>query len=283
MPAVPSLALGSGEVTLLSLTSAFAAFANEGTVIPPTLIRRAFTRDGEMLYEAAPVAQSAVTPATAYLITSMLEDVVSGGTASRARRMGFRLPAAGKTGTTNEYRDAWFVGYTPKLATGVWVGYDEPRTIISRGYAAELAVPMWARFMITATRDHAPESFRVPASVTAVDICRLSGKLATDSCRRHEAMVYTEYFKRGTEPVESCLHPRFGGGALYATATTPTMPVSSPPRLSVSALADATTAVAAVRQASAVPAEQAPPNKKRGFWARLLGVGRDQKRVPEKK
>ena len=81
----------------------------------------------------------------------MLEDVVNYGTAYRARQEGFTLPAAGKTGTTNDYVDAWFVGYTPNLATGVWIGFDKPRTIISNGFAGELAVPMWARFMKVAT------------------------------------------------------------------------------------------------------------------------------------
>ena len=104
-----------------------------------------------MLYTDEHVQQRAISEATAFQMAEMLADVVNSGTAWPARREGFMLPAAGKTGTTNDYHDAWFVGFTPRLATGVWVGYDQPRTIIGRGYAAELAVPLWARFMKEAT------------------------------------------------------------------------------------------------------------------------------------
>jgi membrane carboxypeptidase/penicillin-binding protein len=148
-------------------------------------------------------------------MSNMLADVINSGTAWSARRVGFQLPAAGKTGTTNDYRDAWFVGYTPKIVTGVWVGYDMPRTIVANGYAAELAVPIWARFMKTATRNDEPEWFKAPPDVTSATICRLSGALATDSCRdavvfddegvvSDRSMVYTEYFVRGTEPRTYC-------------------------------------------------------------------------------
>ena len=117
------------------------------------------------------------------------------------------LPAAGKTGTTNDYHDAWFVGFTPQLATGVWVGYDQPRTIIGGGYASVLAVPVWGRFMAAATSKDQPEWFSAPSTITSATICRLSGKLATDSCHENvvheggattsESTVYTEYFVRG--------------------------------------------------------------------------------------
>src|SRR5678815_5385476 len=137
LPAVPSLALGSGEVTLLSLTSAYGAFANQGVLATPSLIRRVKTSDGQVLFETMPSEKAGVSPTTAFLITSMLQDVVNAGTAAQGRQVGFKLPAAGKTGTTNDYHDAWFVGYTPRLVTGVWVGYDQPRTIIRGGYAAD--------------------------------------------------------------------------------------------------------------------------------------------------
>ncbi|MBI2185866.1 MAG: PBP1A family penicillin-binding protein, partial [Acidobacteria bacterium] len=153
VPGVWSMALGSGEVTLLSMTAAYAAFDNGGMRPTPYLIRRVETPDGEALMSAPPSSQRAVSEATAFLMTSMLSDVVNGGTGWQARRVGFTRPAAGKTGTTNEYRDAWFVGYTPHLAAGVWVGYDMPRTIMQRGYAATLAVPLWGRFMARATAD----------------------------------------------------------------------------------------------------------------------------------
>jgi 1A family penicillin-binding protein len=215
VPGVPSLALGSGEVTLLAMTAAYAAFANAGMRPQPLLIRRVETADGEVLFSAQPRAERAVSETTAFLMTTMLADVLNGGTGSQARRFGFTRPAAGKTGTTNGYRDAWFIGYTPRLAAGVWIGYDYPRTIAARGYAGTLAAPLWGRFMTSATRNEELTTFRRPRSVTSVAICRISGKRATEACRHDyvydsagyptaRSSVYTEYFARGTEPVEYC-------------------------------------------------------------------------------
>ena len=215
LPGVPSLALGSGEVTLLDMTAAYAAFANRGMRHEPTLIRRVETVDGEVLFSAQPRIERAASESTAFLMTGMLSDVLNGGTGSQARRFGFKHPAAGKTGTTNGYRDAWFIGYTPRLAAGVWVGYDYPRAIANREYAATLAVPLWGRFMAAATRSDPATPFRQPSNVMSAEICRLSGKRATESCRHHlvfdrdgypieRSAVYTEYFVRGTEPVSYC-------------------------------------------------------------------------------
>jgi 1A family penicillin-binding protein len=273
LPAVPSLALGSGEVTLLSLTSAFGAFANQGELASSSLIRRVTTSDGQVLFDATPSTKPAVSPTTAFLITSMLQDVVNAGTAAQARQIGFRLPAAGKTGTTNDYRDAWFVGYTPRLVTGVWVGYDQPRTIIRGGYAAELAVPLWARFMMTATHDDKPESFRPPAGIIGVEIDGASGRLATDDCRRaRDSVVYTEYFARGTEPIDICpIHRAHLLRALGIPFGRPSAPV-------VVAQDAAPPTVAEVRPPAPAVAKQDPPppeKKKRGFWSRVFGVGKD--------
>jgi len=280
LPAVPSLALGSGEVTLLSLTSAFGAFDNQGVLASPSLIRRVTTSEGQVLFEATPSTKPAVSPTTAFLITSMLQDVINAGTAAQARQIGFRLPAAGKTGTTNDYRDAWFVGYTPRLVTGVWVGYDQPRTIIRGGYAAELAVPLWARFMITATHDDKSESFRPPAGIVAIDIDGASGRLATDDCRRaRDSVVYTEYFARGTEPIDICpIHRAHLLRALGIPFGRPSAPV-------VVAQESAPPTVAEVRPQPPVVGQQAPPppeKKKRGFWSRVLGIGRDSDRADPK-
>ena len=215
VPGVPSLALGSGEVTLLAMTAAYGAFANTGLRPEPILVRRVETTRGEVLFSAFPRAERAVSDATAFLMTAMLSDVLNSGTGQEARRFGFTRPAAGKTGTTNDYHDAWFIGYTPHLATGVWVGYDQPREIAPRGYAARLAVPLWGRFMAAATREDEPTPFHRPQSVTSVSICLLSGKRATDACRHNVALdsqgnvterstVATEFFARGTEPAGYC-------------------------------------------------------------------------------
>ena len=156
LPAVPSVALGSGEVTLSAITAAYGAFANNGVIFHPYLVRRVVDRDGQVLFQNDQAPQQAIRAMTAYLMADMLRGVIDGGTGYGVRQAGFTLPAGGKTGTTNDYKDAWFIGFTPSLVTGVWVGYDQPQTIRRNGYAAELAVPMWTRFMKVATKGMKP-------------------------------------------------------------------------------------------------------------------------------
>ena len=279
VPSVPSLALGSGEVTLLSMTSAFSTFANDGLVPPPVLVRRVESSDGEVLYKDEQIQQRAITETTAFQMSEMLADVVNMGTAWPARREGFMLPAAGKTGTTNDYHDAWFIGFTPRLATGVWVGYDQPRTIIGRGYAAELAVPIWAHFMKEATKADKAEWFSRPRNVTTARICRLSGKLATDACHDsgpdRRSTAYYENFVAGTEPTDSCpFHNPVISRPFRALAAL-IMPRSAP-----AAHAPAPTAPAPVAVNEPPPAprvEAQPEQKKRGFWSKVFGVGKDKK------
>jgi penicillin-binding protein 1A len=126
VPSVPSLALGSGEVTLQAMTAAYAAFINHGSVPKPILIRRVEDHDGTVLFEGRPSSKRAISDTTAFLMSTMMADVINAGTAARARSLGFTLPAAGKTDTTNDFNDAWFIGFTPKLATGVWVDSISP-------------------------------------------------------------------------------------------------------------------------------------------------------------
>lgn len=164
LPNVPSVALGSGEVTLAAITSAYSAFANGGALTPPSLIRRVVDVDGLVLYESAETSRQVIRPITAYLMADMLRGVIDAGTGNGARRYGFTLPAGGKTGTTNDYKDAWFVGFTPSVVAGVWVGFDQPRTIRRGGYASELAVPLWGRFMAAATRGEKAAWVKRPAS-----------------------------------------------------------------------------------------------------------------------
>jgi penicillin-binding protein 1A len=211
LPAVPSLALGTGEVTLLDLTSAYGAFANNGIIAPHTLITRIEDRNGNLIWQSglARHPYRAIRPGTAYLISSMMADVVNRGTASRARAEGFKLPAAGKTGTTDDYGDAWFIGYTPNLVAGVWFGYDEKKKIMNRGFAGTVAVPAWARFMKKATEGSAPDWFDMPSDVERIAVCRKSGMRASTECRTHigedgRANVYEDYYLMGTGPYEAC-------------------------------------------------------------------------------
>jgi 1A family penicillin-binding protein len=301
MPRVPSLALGAAEVTLQSLTSAYGAFANAGAVAKPILIRRVEDREGNVLLQQQPQIEVAFSDSTAFLMANMLQDVINAGTANRARALGFTLPAAGKTGTTNDYMDAWFVGFTPNLVSGVWIGFDRPRQIIPDGYGGTLAVPVWAEFMKIATRDHKPDWIKRPSSVVGADICRQSGKRPVPGCESVEvlddygmssyrSMVYTEYFARGTAPVEDCdLHTDSGVlhrlAGIFGADGHP-KPVTAEP---ASGAAERATAPAAPARVS--PEEENKPRavaeeqdqekveaggekKKRGFWSRLFGRGK---------
>lgn len=301
VPGVPSLALGSGEVTLQSMTAAYAAFANRGLVPEPVVIRRVEDRDGVVLYESHASSRQAISQTTAFLMSSMLADVMNAGTAYRARQMGFTLPAAGKTGTTNEFNDAWFVGFTPKLVTGVWVGFDQPRTILPNGFAADLAVPMWTRFMKEATRGDTPEWQVPPSGVTTANVCRLSGKLASLGCQdvdvvskdgqlERRSMVYTEYFARGTAPDTVCdLHPARGIMTKLAGLFGADEPHQLPaPTVDQTSVPPAPAATAGTQTPPPALEAPEPPKKKRGFWSKVFGIGKDDKakeseQIPKKK
>jgi membrane carboxypeptidase/penicillin-binding protein len=226
-------------------------------------------------------------------MTHMLADVIDHGTAWKARQLGFKLPAAGKTGTTNDYRDAWFVGYTPRLVTGVWVGFDQPQTIIGGGYAAEVAVPLWAGFMKKATAGDPSEWYKAPSGVVTAQVCRLSGKRPVEGCYgaitmsddgtyTNASSVYTEYFAAGTQPKESCpIHGYHRAavdsrsvwtGGVYA----PSAPAQE--RADVRrADDDGDDHDDEVRRADSRDEERQeakePEKKKRGFWSRIFGRG----------
>ena len=295
VPNVPSLALGSGEVTLEGMTAAYAAFASGGMHRVPIMIRRVEDRDGQAIFEAADTATRVLSETTAFLLTSMLSDVVNYGTAWKARRVGFQLPAAGKTGTTNDYVDAWFVGYTPKLVAGVWIGFDQPRTIVSGGYAGDVAVPLWGRFMRAATKGDRAEWFATPKGLVGVHVCRVSGLLPDAGCSdvevvsdagevSHRSMVITDYFPRGKAPTAACpLHPGTGlvgtiagwfgkDGPKPVTAAELGIPTEAAPGVP----AEATVAPKTERPAEAgARAESEQKPKKRGFWSRVFGRKKD--------
>ena len=302
LPNVASLALGSGEVTLQSLTAAYAAFANHGLVPKPTLIRRVEDRAGTELWASHDTPTRAISDTTAFLMTSMMADVVDAGTAARVRQLGFTLPAAGKTGTTNDFKDAWFVGFTPSIVTGVWVGFDQARTILPNGFAADIAVPLWTSFMRVATRHDAPDWYAPPRGVTTALICRISGKLAADGCgdvdvvnsdgsiaARSMSTVYTEYFERGTEPTSLCdLHPAFGITGRRAGVSSLTgdlaghlerLPVWAPPAAVGMGGSGGIPTDAATTGTAGVPV--LPPaidtsGTKRSFLLRIFGRGKDK-------
>ncbi len=297
-PSVPSLALGASEVTLLSITAAYGAFADAGIVREPVLVRKVEDSDGTVLYTSQGKSHQAVSAATAFLMSSMLADVVNAGTAYRARQVGFTLPAAGKTGTTNDYVDAWFIGYTPHLVTGVWVGFDQPATITSNGFAGDLAVPLWANFMKVATKGNKPDWIDRPSNVIGVNVCRVSGKLPNEGCdhvdvvnrdggTESRSMIYTDYFVSGTQPTTICpLHPSaslmdklaglFGGGK--PEVPIPPEQAGLPPgRAGTSGVSNRPPAAASGGSDEIRGGTTEEPPKKRGFWAKVFGKKDEQK------
>jgi penicillin-binding protein 1A len=198
---VLSLALGSCEVTLLELTSAYGVFANGGVRAEPFFISRVTDRDGNAVYEANPWEEVALTPQTTYIMVSLLESVMNAGTARRARLLGLTAPAGGKTGTTNDFTDAWFIGFTPDLVCGVWVGFDELKPIAEGASGAVAALPIWTAFMKEAIgEEQEPKEFDVPPGIVQRLICAETGLLATDACPE----VREEVFIAGTEPTVAC-------------------------------------------------------------------------------
>ncbi len=189
-----SIALGSSGVSLLELVRAYSTFANLGKRPEPLFITRIEDRYGNVLEEHAPHAEDAISPQTAYIITNLLQGVVERGTGWRARAL--KRPVAGKTGTTNNLNDAWFIGYVPHLVAGVWVGYDDERPLGRNETGSRAAAPIWVRFMKEALKDVPPENFPIPDGVEFVKIDPKTGLLATPSTKD----PVFEVFKVGTAP-----------------------------------------------------------------------------------
>jgi 1A family penicillin-binding protein len=215
-----SLALGTSDLTLIELTSAYAALGNQGQWLPPTTIRYVTDARGKLLEENLPEPREAVSPETAFVITHMLRGVVERGTGQAAKVLGRAVAA--KTGTTNDYSNAWFIGYTPRLATGVWVGYDRPRSLGKDETGSRVAVPIWVSFMGKALGDSPKEDFPMPDRVVMVPV----DLDPSNECVRVVMMA----FVKGTEPAVGCGPRRQGvpGSPPDSPAPTPA-PVPSMP------------------------------------------------------
>src|SRR5213596_2201932 len=185
-----SLALGTSDLSLLELTSAYGALANQGVWMPPVTIRYVTDAQGKLLEEHVPEGREALAPETAYVITHMLRGVVERGTGQAAKVLG--RPIAAKTGTTNDYSNAWFVGFTPRLATGVWVGYDLPRSLGRDETGSRVAVPIWIAYMSKVLGESPRDDFPVPDKVVLVPV----DLDPSNECVR----VVTMAFVKGTEP-----------------------------------------------------------------------------------
>ncbi|HCE69333.1 MAG: penicillin-binding protein [Geobacteraceae bacterium GWC2_55_20] len=198
-----SLALGTNEVTLNDLVLAYAPLAGGGQRPEARTIIRIYDSKRHSWVENPPVVHPAISPAAAFVTTQMLKDVMSYGTAKNLKKFSRSRPSAGKTGTTDNYRDAWFVGYTPQLITGVWVGYDKPRPGGKGFTGGAAAAPIWERFMRKALASKPAVDFQRPDTVVSVSIDPVSGKLASPDCPDSRE----EFYIAGTEPVEYCHKP----------------------------------------------------------------------------
>ena len=201
LPDVPSLALGTGLVSPLDLTAAYTMFPGAGRVARPRGMISVFDSGGRQVYDRAVEREQLVTPAVAFQMTSMLRDVIERGTGAAARALGVRGPIAGKTGTTDGYNDAWFVGYSSSVVVGVWVGFDQPASIGRDGYGARVALPIWADFMKRTARQLPPHEFEVPPGIHSEQLCSVSYLAPVDGCP-----IYTEFFK-ADDSVPSALCP----------------------------------------------------------------------------
>jgi penicillin-binding protein 1B len=196
---VPSLALGTSEVSLLEMTSAFGTLANGGIRVVPTSLASDSSGAGPAL-AYLPSPTRAVTAESAFMITNLLRGVMRWGTGARSSAWGLQNVAAGKTGTSDELRDAWFIGYTPDLVVGVWVGLDDGSPLGFTG--SQAALPIWGPVMQAAVGKSSPTPFRPPPGVVLANVDRLTGKPVSLWCGSDD--VVQEAFREGTVPAEGC-------------------------------------------------------------------------------
>jgi penicillin-binding protein 1B len=218
LPAVLPMAIGADEMTLLELTSAYQTFASMGEQATPYAVESVIDASGREIYRHAPQTHQVIDPNVAYLMTGGLKAVLRSGTGASSTRLGIDFPAAGKTGTTQDYKDGYFIGYTPEVVCGVWVGFDQPAPTGMTG--AQAALPAWVDFMVATAPDDA-QDFAIPSGIEMAAIDPASGGLATPACPR----VVKLPFLIGSAPTQQC--PLHGG--LLASMPPATAPVESAP------------------------------------------------------
>lgn len=212
IPDYPSVHIGAAAVYPIELITAYAPFANGGIRVQPRYVRRIEDAEGRLLWEPESTPRVAFKPSVAWIMTDMLREVVDSGTGYGARNpavgnLSYDIPAAGKTGTTNDATDVWFVGYTPEILAGVWIGFDQPRTITGGATGGGFAVPIWARVV----RKHhenrpPPPAWEQPSDVAVRRISRFSGLAVTEDCPYRVGSV-VDYFVGGAAPEPGCEPP----------------------------------------------------------------------------
>lgn len=204
LQAYDAIALGASDVTPMELTSAYGVFANSGVLVEPVSVLKVEDKNGNIIEQNIPSSHEALRPETAYIMTDMLKTVIDEGTGASARwKYHFYRPAGGKTGTTNDFSDAWFVGFTPQIVTGVWVGLDDFSLSLGKGQdGAKTALPIWAPYMkcVHDTLGLPELDFQKPEGVVRVEICEDTKQLANDVCPN----IRTEVFERRYAPTTHC-------------------------------------------------------------------------------
>jgi len=228
VPSFPAIHIGAADVMPLEMIAAFSVFANSGRRAVPKAITRVEDPSGRILWQPAVEQAGVLAPNAAWLVNDALRDVVRRGTAAGTVGSQINFPAGGKTGTTNDGRDVWFIGYTPELVGGVWIGFDTPTKIMNNAQGGRLAAPAWTMMMKEIMdRRPSPGDFPRPNDLLVVEVDRTTGELATPFCPLPDRVV--ESFIPGTEPSGFC--PTHGGG-LGSSPMTPTVrPGESPERL----------------------------------------------------
>jgi penicillin-binding protein 1A len=191
-----SLALGSSVLSLMEITRAYSTFATMGLRPEPIFITKVVDRNGNVLEENTPSSEKVLSHQTSYIMTNLLQGVVENGTGWRAKAL--KRPVAGKTGTTNNLNDAWFIGFVPGLAAGVWVGYDSENPLGEKETGSRTASPIWVKFMKQAIKGTPPKNFPIPDGVEFAKIDPETGLLAGPST---ENPIF-EVFKVGTAPTD---------------------------------------------------------------------------------
>jgi penicillin-binding protein 1A len=206
IPEQPSMALGTVAVSPVELAAAYTAFAGLGQGVRPRFVVRVDGEDGRVVWQAdAPERRQVLDAAVAYVITDALRDVLARGTGQAVVQSGFRAPAAGKTGTTNDGADTWFVGYTPEIVAAVWIGFDRQRPIMAKATGGRLAAPVWARLMSRIySRRNAPAPWPIPAGVVEGMVDPQTGLLLASGCAPFSGAAYKELFVQGAVPVTVC-------------------------------------------------------------------------------
>jgi penicillin-binding protein 1A len=230
IPPYPSIFIGSADVYPLEMIAAYSAFATLGVRTAPHGIVRVEDAKGHVLWEGVPLRYDVLSREEAWLMVSMMKDVLSKGSAASVGASGFKIPAAGKTGTTNDYTDVWFIGYTPDLLAGVWMGFDRPQKIQANAQGGRLAAPAWTSFMteVYQRRPHPPDWPRPEAIITR-QIDDSTGLLRNPYCP--VALVTNEYYIEGTEPTKECdVHTPTGTVSPFDTLVIPQLKIpGSPP------------------------------------------------------